>query len=372
MTDLESESLRDPVLGRIQPRWGSARTELNLAMTVERIERGRRLRRVGVFSLLGAGAVVAVAVLVTGAVREAPVAGGRFSLTTAALSAVPVEAGPRVLRFAEGSTVSLPDARGLAVVAAAKRDRIEIGLAGGPAAFDVPPAPARSFIVKLARVEIAIASARFVLTPAGDRVEVAVESGSVRASWPGGADVVSAGATAWFPPAPATEPPPASPSHQPTALGLRSQFRLQVARRQYAAAYRSLVAAPGVAEHSAEDLMLAADAARLSGHPAESVPYFRRLLLQYPSDARGPVAAFTLGRILLAELERPGEAAEAFALARRLAPAGTLAPDALAREVEAAARAGERARARTLAEEYVSRYPAGRRAAAVRRWGGIE
>jgi transmembrane sensor len=370
MTDLESESLRDPVLGRMQPRWGSARTELNLAMTYERIEHRRRLRLVGALSLVGSG--VAAAVLITGGLREAPALPGGFSLAPPPASSFRSVASPRVLRFAEGSTVSLPDSRARVVVAAAKRDRIEVDLAGGPAAFDVPSAPARSFVVKLARVEIAIAAARFVLTPAGDRVQVAVASGDVKVSWPGGADTVSGGATAFFPPEAATERPASAVSPEPKVVGLRSQFRLQVARRQYAAAYRSLIAAPGVAEHSAEDLMLAADAARLSGHPGESLPYFRRLLREYPSDSRGPIAAFTLGRILLSQLDRPGEAADAFALARRLAPAGTLAPDALAREVEAAARAGDRPRARTLAEEYVSSYPAGRRAAAVRRSGGIE
>jgi transmembrane sensor len=152
----------------------------------------------------------------------------------------------------------------------------------------------------------------------------------------------------------------------------RALFKRQVAHRQYAEAYRSLVAAPGVADASAEGLMLAADAARLSGHAAESVPYFRRLLRDHVTDARAPVAAFTLGRILLSELDRPGEAADAFALARRLAPAGALAPDALAREVEAAGRAGDHARARALAAQYLSRYPAGPRADAVRRAGGVE
>src|SRR6185503_5207356 len=81
----------------------------------------------------------------------------------------------------------------------------------------------------------------------------------------------------------------------------RMLFKQQVARRQYAAAYRSLVATPDVADQSAEGLMLAADAARLSGHAAESVPYFRRLLRDHARDARAPLAAFTLGRILLSE-----------------------------------------------------------------------
>jgi transmembrane sensor len=154
--------------------------------------------------------------------------------------------------------------------------------------------------------------------------------------------------------------------------GERLRFRQQVAQRQYAAAYRSLVAVPGMADHSAEDLMLAADAARLSGHPAEAIPYLQKLLREHASDARAPLAAFTMGRIQLAQLARPAEAADAFALARRLAPDGALAADALAREVEAAEGAGDAARARARAQEYVSMYPSGRRAEAVRRAGGLE
>ena len=66
------------------------------------------------------------------------------------------------------------------------------------------------------------------------------------------------------------------------------------------------------------------------------------------------------------------------ALARIAAEAGRstnpdgLAEDALAREVEAAGRAGDKRRARALAEEFVARYPDGRRASAVRRAGGLD
>ena len=121
-----------------------------------------------------------------------------------------------------------------------------------------------------------------------------------------------------------------------------------------------------------EELMRSADAARRAGRPAQAVPYLRRLLRDHPADARAPLAAFTLGRILLAELGQPTEAADAFALSRRLAPRGPMASHALAREVEAAARGGDAARARRLAATYVADYPAGPHLEAVRRHGGIE
>ena len=118
--------------------------------------------------------------------------------------------------------------------------------------------------------------------------------------------------------------------------------------------------------------MRSADAARRAGRPAQAVPHLRRLLPDHPDDARAPLAAFTLGRILLAELGQPTEAANAFALSRRLAPRGPMASHALAREVEAAARGGDAARARRLAATYTADYPAGPHLEAVRRHGGIE
>jgi hypothetical protein len=72
----------------------------------------------------------------------------------------------------------------------------------------------------------------------------------------------------------------------------------------------------------------------------------------------------------LDELGRPGEAAAAFARAR--AAGGPLAEDALAREVEAASRAGDTTRSRELAREYQTLYPKGRRTKAVSKFGGLD
>jgi transmembrane sensor len=90
----------------------------------------------------------------------------------------------------------------------------------------------------------------------------------------------------------------------------------------------------------------------------------------HASDPRAGLASFTLGRVLLDELGRPREAADAFARARQAG--GPLAEDALAREVEATARAGDKVRSRELAGEYQALYPNGRRAKAVSRWSGLD
>lgn len=110
----------------------------------------------------------------------------------------------------------------------------------------------------------------------------------------------------------------------------------------------------------------------MQGRPAEAVLPLQRLMTEFPADARAPLAAFTLGRVLLESLSRPAEAADAFAKTRQLAPASVLFEDALAREVEARARAGQPERAKTLAEEYVKRFRDGGRLEAVRRFGGLK
>jgi transmembrane sensor len=137
----------------------------------------------------------------------------------------------------------------------------------------------------------------------------------------------------------------------------------------YEAAYAELLLS-GVRDNPG-DLLLAADVARLSTHPDRAAQYLRKVLQRHATDSRAPLAAFTLGRILLDQLGRPHEAAEAFARTRRMAPSGALAQDALAREVESLARAGDEVRARERAEEYLSAYPEGRRRTAVRRYAGI-
>jgi transmembrane sensor len=121
----------------------------------------------------------------------------------------------------------------------------------------------------------------------------------------------------------------------------------------------------------ARDLLLASDVARLSGHPREARRWLEQLLARHPRDERAPLAAFTLGRVLLEELGWPKDAASAFARTRALQPDGPLAEDALAREVEAWSRAGETDRARAAAELYLQKYPRGQRAAGVRRHGGL-
>ena len=121
-----------------------------------------------------------------------------------------------------------------------------------------------------------------------------------------------------------------------------------------------------------DDLLLAGDAARLSGHPREAVPYYRDALARAGTGSRAHLAAFTLGRTLLRELGDARSAAQSFERAYTLAPHGPLAEEALAGEVESWARCGEQSRAEQTARRYLEAFPNGRRAAEVRRQGRIQ
>jgi hypothetical protein len=148
-------------------------------------------------------------------------------------------------------------------------------------------------------------------------------------------------------------------------------WKVLAERGQYGEAYDVLHREPEASvRDETHELLLAADTARLSGHSSEAVPYLQRILAQHGSDPRAHLVAFTLGRVLLDELGRPAEAAKAFARARD--PRAPLAEDALAREIEAWARAGDSRRAHALALEYRRSYPQGRRLRAVTKFGGIE
>lgn len=170
-------------------------------------------------------------------------------------------------------------------------------------------------------------------------------------------------------------PPPAEPESW-QALAREGQFE-----QAYSLVYGPPATASGAhrtpppllreREGGPGELLLLADVARLSRHPADAVAPLGRLLREHPADPRAPLAAFTLGRVLLDELGRPREAAQSFLRVQELDPDGPLSQDALAREVEAWSRAGEGASARTRALHYLQKYPAGRRLRSVRHFGEL-
>jgi transmembrane sensor len=323
-----------------------------------------------------------------------------------------------ILRFPDGSVVTPLEPDTDVVIDAVRGSAIELELVSGAARFEVTPGLPRVFRVQAGRATVAVVGTVFTVRRDGEGAIVEVERGRVQVTWdPDQSAFVSAGERGVFPrESEAVEAASVTASERPEVVAEATQLEVPAAPArprsprpvavEEAVAevvdepvpedtptppeptpeWRSLADAGRFDEGYAlllhdrdvlrsddvEALMQAADCARLSGHPAESQAYLRRAAEVGQGDPRAPVIAFTLGRVLLSQLSSPREAADEFARARALSPTGTLASDALAREVEAWSRAGEPERARERAEEYLRLYPTGLHTGAVRRFGGLE
>ena len=374
------DRVRLAVAPLIEPEWSVERREQALAGLHAR--RARRARGMRVAALGSALTVLALSV--------------GFGLhARSKAQANLAERDGRQVRFGDGSAVQLQDAASVLDVGAASASAVEVSLRAGSADFEITPNPKRRFIVHAGAADISVLGTHFRVTREAQRVKVEVTRGRVEVRYLGGARQLTPGESNWFPPpeasaddskAPEPSLAPAAPAPSPASSALvpapsanlgaegnspRRRFLDHATHGEYADAYSVLERAPEVVGNSAEDLMLAADAARFSNHPLAATHFLERTTREHASDSVAPLAAFTLGRIYMSQLGQPAKAADAFALALRLAPAGTLAEDAQAREAEAAQSAGQGPRARALAMDYARRYPNGRHLQSVRKAVGL-
>jgi transmembrane sensor len=282
----------------------------------------------------------------------------------------------------DGSVVTPLDPASKVLAKVVSPRLVELELLSGRAQFDVAPNREREFKVDAGRVGITVVGTKFSVERQGERTAVVVQAGKVRVAWERGEQLLNPGERGVFPPfemAPDTSAardsassPSDAPAVQSRAPGRRADTRSAAEHGDLASANRGLAdKARPESLTNVDALLLTADQARTSGHATDSVRYLERALALDDDDARSAVVAFTLGRVLLADLREPARAAEAFAKARAAAPRGPLAEDALAREIEARHRAGDESRAHALAEEYLRLWPAGSRVRAVRHFGGL-
>lgn len=343
---------------------------------VDRLVRGGAARRQGrqrrrtlaAGLLLGAVSTAAVVLglrlfgggtaLVPAAPHAAPVAALPHAPPSSATAAVARAPVTHALRD-RSRAIELDPGTELAVEEDAP-ERVHLRLDRGRARFEVTRRPERSFSVRARNVTVSVIGTTFGVELVADRVGVTVEKGAVEVDWGVGQKRLLAGESGWFPPLVMSARPEPESTELPRGV---------TAEPAVPAAHGS--ASPHL-DASAQALLAEVDVARSQGQPARAVELLRRLLDEYPRDPRAPLAAFTLGRVLSNELGRPREAAAAFRLVRQKAPAGQFAEDALAREVEAWDRAGEPGRARSLADEYLRRYPNGRHVRRVKAVVGIE
>lgn len=391
----------DPMLsglrGRVQTAWSEERADRVLSNLESRKARRTWRRRGAATALVCCGLLLITAPLFRRLFQE-PVSEQREAVA---------------LRLLDGSaaTALSPDTE--LKEAAPQPGRTVLRLLRGSARFQVQRNPQRIFRVEAGRTAVEVLGTQFTVTRREDRAEVVVAEGRVRVLWDSHYTELGAGERGMFPPLElvvkgtpplsqkeSSDAPPAvveeaqTPKPAPLSLPARpkvspsgsraelplpgsrtapGRWRVLAQEGQFDQAFHALEATDlAAASNAPEDLLLLADIARLSHHPAEAVAPLEKMLREHRSDPRAALCAFTLGRVLLDDLGKPREAAAAFRDAQSLDPGFAMIEDALAREVKALWRAGDSTAAHERALEYLRRFPQGGSARAVRRFGAID
>jgi transmembrane sensor len=336
----------------LDPGFGASDVERGLAALEQRIVKRRQLKRGAVTALT----LVALAFLSNTWLREHE-------------PEQQAQQDAQLLKTRDGSVATRLDAQTLLGVERDAAEEVALRLERGRGHFEVTPDARRRYRVHAGQVDVEVLGTAFEVERQGSSTLVRVEHGVVRVVWRGGAATLRAGQSGSFPPqapvlAPANEP--AVPEAQQSKPELqRERWRVLARAGKHQEAFGSLGAKP---VEDLPGLLLAADAARLSGHPREAARFLEHLVERYPESAAAPLAAFTLGRLALYELKQPVLAAKSFARAYTFNPKGPLAEDALAREAEAYHRAGDAQRAKSAAQRYLERFPDGARREEVARY----
>jgi transmembrane sensor len=394
----------------LAPAWDEERSARLLSgIRVRQRRRGQAQRTASVLAATLVLVIGGIWITGQGAVQQD--AGGESAALDSQLGSQPLQQADsrapatlrdgHTIRLLDGSRAQLAGEQSELAIVRNDPKRVGLRLLKGRAHFDVVPNAQRSFEVEAAPYRVVVLGTVFDVERTEGHVSVSVQRGRVRVYGPQGAEDLLPGQykrfdarasddTASLPSSTIDAPEELAPmpvvdgpidgAPVERARGARRaahgssdrpSWRSLTQSGDYDAAFESLRGSAEVQNDPAE-LMDAADAARLSGHPDAAVSYLERVVKGHRKSPVAPLAAFTLGRVYLDRLGQPHKAAEAFELARRLSPAGSLAQDALAREVEALSKGGNAQKAYLRASEYMHAYPNGRRLRAVQLYGGME
>jgi transmembrane sensor len=166
---------------------------------------------------------------------------------------------------------------------------------------------------------------------------------------------------------PETGSAPATTADVPRAP---ASWRHLLARGDYKGGFSAAKAAGFEREcesSSSAELIALGDAARFSGQSAAAEHAYLTLRRRFPGDGRAALAAFSLARIAFDQRGAHSAAARWFETYLRESPSGPLAREARGRLMESLQRSGQTERARTVAEQYMTRHPRGPHAELARR-----
>lgn len=294
----------------------------------------------------------------------------------------------RHVRLSDGSVIDLEPGSVL-VPRANDGEQITLALVRGAATFDIAPGGPRRWLVEAEVAQVVVEGTRFRVDHRPGEVRVVVSRGSITVEGdlvPGGVRRLVAGESIVV----SREVRGAAVDNDPQAAAdagarnendaaplktdagawrrsaprARSSWRELAREGEFGSAFDNL-GSSGVAREARQaatmdELLTLADVARLSGHPRDAIEPLERALHLHAGDRRAPVAAFTLGRIELHALGRPGRAARAFERCLELGAPRALREDAHARLAQARQRAGDHSGARAAARDYLRLFPEGR------------
>jgi len=361
-------SEKERLLPRLSLDWDEGRTERLLASVHGRIDRRKRAFRAAVATATLASVMCVVVIALRW--NSAPM--------SAALNNVPGQLASRSsIHLGDGSEIEVDTSTSEIRVIEESASRVRVDVVRGTSRYAVVPSPARTFEVRSGSVTVTVVGTEFIVEQRGEKTWVEVLRGKVRVSWSDDQAFLVTGESGIFPRESAPSAAEDGLAGQgeidaPTARGPHATqvYRSRVARRDYRGAYAVLSRNPALAGDTVEELLVAADVARLSNHPSEAIPYLQRIIREHPRDERAPLAAFTLGRTL-GGLGRTEEAMNMFGRVQSAWPKSPLAEDALLRQAEAASQLGDLGAARRIAEQYDREYPNGRRRSEVRRYARL-
>jgi transmembrane sensor len=399
----EKTELRAPLCDHLEsPLTEAAVQRMWRGIGEKRARAARPVFRIAALGLAFAGAAIVIALFVLrprGGWTDARSAAGPLTLAGGAeiglLEAIPGAPPPPLFELSDGSTIEL--APGTRIEALESTDRAFAALLSeGRAVFHVLAGGPRRWSIECGLATVEVVGTRFVIERGPARVRVEVLEGVVLVRGERVPDRVkrlaagermdidgakgakaesSEGNGEAEPEAPAARETEAMRPKPPTIKQPQaappSSFRDLARRGDYKAAYSALGPEGFKREAMGGDvdaLLLLADIARLSGHAGEASAPLSRIVTHHASDPRAALAAFTLGRLELDSLGQPARAAGSFQRALDLGLSEPLIEDALARLVEARARASDPDGARAAAADYERRFPSGRRLEDVRRW----